>query len=35
MEGELIPTLTGLTMIAGAFVIAILIAPNDLGGKKK
>ncbi len=36
MDGELIPTLIGLAMIAGTVVIAILIAaPNDPGGKKK
>ena len=35
MDPELIPTLVGLAIIAVGFAIAIITAPNDLGGKKK
>ena len=34
MDPELIPTLVGLAIIAVGFAIAIITAPNDLGGNK-
>ena len=35
MEGELVPILIGLAMIAGAFAVAIIIAAKDEAAKKE
>lgn len=35
MRAELIPTLVVIAVIVVGFAVAILTAPNDLGGKKK